>query len=1422
MNVNNTHPAAARDHDSNGERGSAIIIAVLVLALMSVFVALALSRTTTEAMIMGNDAANVRANYAAQAGLETMTLKFNNLFRAQLNPPIASFTAIKNAHPTDFTADFDFEQEIIAPVEGSARSTDIVGGKFDGLKALQDVWTLTSKATHKATGAEIQLKRRFLNNRIPIFQFGAFFDDDLELHSGTPFYFRGRVHTNGHFFLLSGSPAYFDSRVSASGHIVRQVVKSGASGWGNDNINICPRNRDCQADSSYYAPLSRTEGSVLLGPDTGTVPADEPLPNGTLNTAAWETARADYRNGATVGNLENMMPKLTLPMKFNDNPNVTTDYIQLIKRGVADDANAGKETLRRSRYFNKAGLRITLSDSQTKLPGSSGGRRLDGASDGLGGNADADGSRGYHPPEMSSTYRATRMNGHRLYTGKSYDGTDRQTWIKIERVKIDPDTSDAVTVDVTEDILKLGLTERIPQDKLNLPNGVGNKFRLDDTGYTSGTVGNRRDERSIIKLQRFAMPGLPIKARMNSTVEPIDTTTATQVNTDPTFRRIENNISHHWQAGSPHATIDADRFMVRWRGQVQASHTTSGSRKYRFRVTSDDGIRVSVNDVLTIGSWGDKTSPGTCTNTFPNAGCNWVESQSSTAGDGIQIDQNGWVNFVVEYYEKTGPAFAKVQWSQWNGSAWTGWENIPDSRLRTATATGTTPGLLAEYFNNGFESFGGKSLAYSYVKLKNGEPTDPQTGATLISTPDEPFGYNVVTTDNHLLQTYTNSAEAALVEAAAHGVGVTLHDSLARFTVSPGVAPATMTPTVTTNPPVNHSVQGSGNNQFFYEESDDWGSNSSIHYSRESGSYFTFRFTGTKIELRGSKDRNRGIAGISIKSGSGSYGVESPVDLYSQTPTTDTTVYWTSPTLAHGTHTVRVRVTGTRKTSGPPAERATDHYIVVNSAVVTTQGTVTGNSTTSPGYTITSDFTSTKIVPFPIKMLDPREGLYNGDIDTMSVYPEKVPLMGLMSMIDIDMKNFDRYIKGDFNTELSADARSTALETDNNGWMIYVSDRRGDAHNNGELDMENIYANKADPNSSDTDQTAGEDANHNGSVEKDYTWEGTRYREGTSNGGRFFNAAVNGRDMVDPEEDPLSTGNVKNYATANTDIAALFDHRYYRRGVRLINGEQLPYKVEPNGKIIYRGFTLASENGVYVQGNYNAKGIYVPSPALTGPSPASHYCPGNPLCPSTPVDLASGVQVPASIVADAVTLLSKTWQDSQSFRDPFHERGRKLWHAGTPRNTWGITGRETTYRMAVLAGDTIESLCVNAPDGCDPNQGRDHQRMNGALHEGIIRFMEYFGEPLYESAYQYRLNYNGSLINLFNSRNNTGTFKVQSPEFTVFRQPNQNNTFDDSFTNPTRLPPGTPFFQYVQATGFIQDNTLQQNATPTPTPAATP
>jgi hypothetical protein len=286
-----------------------------------------------------------------------------------------------------------------------------------------------------------------------------------------------------------------------------------------------------------------------------------------------------------------------------------------------------------------------------------------------------------------------------------------------------------------------------------------------------------------------------------------------------------------------------------------------------------------------------------------------------------------------------------------------------------------------------------------------------------------------------------------------------------------------------------------------------------------------------------------------------------------------------------------------------------------------------------------------------------------------------------------------------------------------NGWVLYVSDRRGDFDFDGEYDMEDVYG-----NNNGTLQ-AGEDVNKNDTLEAEYANEAVRYNGSGSN--------------ISP------------------DIAAVFDHKFYRRGVRLRNGQRPPGLYDSATPANTKGFTVASENGIYVQGNYNATSIG----SVGTPTASTEYLPTGPN------------DIPCSIAADAVTVLSNSFNDARSFVSPFNMGVRDA--------------TETTQRFAVLSGDSITTLSET------PNQGGNDLKMNGGVHN-FPRFLEDWGGV--------RLNYAGSLINLFNSRNNNGTYK--SGGNNVYTPPARNWVFDVTFLDVNRLPPGTPYFQNIQMTGF--------------------
>jgi hypothetical protein len=164
-----------------------------------------------------------------------------------------------------------------------------------------------------------------------------------------------------------------------------------------------------------------------------------------------------------------------------------------------------------------------------------------------------------------------------------------------------------------------------------------------------------------------------------------------------------------------------------------------------------------------------------------------------------------------------------------------------------------------------------------------------------------------------------------------------------------------------------------------------------------------------------------------------------------------------------------------------------------------------------------------------------------------------------------------------------------------------------------------------------------------------------------------------------------------------------------KRGVRLKNGTSLP-----NG-----GLTVVSDNPVYIQGDYNT----------------------------------SAVRQPASVMGDAIMILSNSWVDGNSSADV---------------NSGLRNATDTTINSAILGGIVPTDPTVTG--------GKAY---SGGV-ENFPRFMENWSGKT--------LNYNGSMVQLFKSQQAVGRWGTSSQSY---NPPVRNWAYETLFR--TTPPPGTLF-----------------------------
>src|SRR5262245_7637317 len=90
---------------SDSERGAALAVSVIVVAILSIVGLTALAFSSSEARVAGSDLQRTQTFYASSAGLEKMTNDFSNLFRRKMNPTLDDLNTIAGAPPDTLLAE---------------------------------------------------------------------------------------------------------------------------------------------------------------------------------------------------------------------------------------------------------------------------------------------------------------------------------------------------------------------------------------------------------------------------------------------------------------------------------------------------------------------------------------------------------------------------------------------------------------------------------------------------------------------------------------------------------------------------------------------------------------------------------------------------------------------------------------------------------------------------------------------------------------------------------------------------------------------------------------------------------------------------------------------------------------------------------------------------------------------------------------------------------------------------------------------------------------------------------------------------------------------------------------------------------------------------------------------------------------------
>ncbi|GGR26668.1 pilus assembly PilX N-terminal domain-containing protein [Deinococcus ruber] len=303
-------------------QGVAIVTVLIFAAVLMVLLASYVTMTLTESRTLKASANGTLGFYSAEAGLNLRAELVRSKFIGYLRPIGTGPASSTPCTPGDTSAANLGSGDMACITYHNLNGRDVVtymtdvtnydasgnpesgtvgpGDVYVGLNYVQYAYQVSSITFDPATNTKVAatLQMKFQSRLVPLFQFAAFYKDDLEFHPGPAMTLNGRVHTNANLYLNSGLSLDINGKTTATGKIFHWG-KDGrdCSGSGNDGtVKFFGTLMQCTGTSNEFtdSQLAIFNKNVQSHQQALTVPAMSTLnPDTTGSSELW--SKADLR-----------------------------------------------------------------------------------------------------------------------------------------------------------------------------------------------------------------------------------------------------------------------------------------------------------------------------------------------------------------------------------------------------------------------------------------------------------------------------------------------------------------------------------------------------------------------------------------------------------------------------------------------------------------------------------------------------------------------------------------------------------------------------------------------------------------------------------------------------------------------------------------------------------------------------------------------------------------------------------------------------------------------------------------------------------------------------------------------------------------------------------------------------------------------
>jgi len=278
------------------ERGFALITVMFLVAIIASMLSAYMVISQTELKLVKASRDSASGFNAAEAGLNIRAETIRNIFENYNFPAGAAPSSIQECFSgsggtLDFACDsFTFNNQheavtmVTEPPGNPILTTIPPGEQFAGLNAQEFRYAVTSVGRNNQGSNEAILELTFKSRLVPMFQFGVFFEEDLEMFNGATLNLSGPVHTNGDIYLgpQSGGFTELVGPVSAAGALLRGKKDTASCSGHTGTARVMDPGSfadlpPCSGTRQEVTDVTAWNDNIVLGEEPVVVPPPEAL-----------------------------------------------------------------------------------------------------------------------------------------------------------------------------------------------------------------------------------------------------------------------------------------------------------------------------------------------------------------------------------------------------------------------------------------------------------------------------------------------------------------------------------------------------------------------------------------------------------------------------------------------------------------------------------------------------------------------------------------------------------------------------------------------------------------------------------------------------------------------------------------------------------------------------------------------------------------------------------------------------------------------------------------------------------------------------------------------------------------------------------------------------------------------------------------